>query len=158
MSNHFHRGKGNKGEKKYLVTPVKPKSNAEIVAIGETYNTALKEVLRSRDVLRFRNFLQADKRALPEDMLADTFKLETMLYQLILNQPDLVDLHAEARTWLDGNTVKLDGRTLLQAAGITPEQKREEFEAQEDPSKSRRTIFLNVPPPKSEPLDRHHDN
>jgi hypothetical protein len=158
----FHgKGKGDKGEKKYLATPILPKNREQIEAAGADYNSQLKEVLRQGDVEQFRAFLQKDKRALPEEMLADKLKLETMMHQLIVSMPDLADLHSTSRDWLDSNTITLDGRTLLQAAGISPEQKLEEYRASRpeasDEKKKRQIVFLNLPT-KPDPLDRHSDN
>jgi hypothetical protein len=102
--NGSHQPKGT-GEKQFRATPVSPKNKEQLSATGENYNAALKEVLRSRDVFRFRNFLSSDKRALPDEMLADILKLETMLHLLILSLTDLSDLHAESQKWLDENTV-----------------------------------------------------
>ncbi len=148
VSNNFHAKshKGEKGEKKYLVTPVIPKSEGEISA-GTGYVADLKEILRKRDVFGFRNFLQKTQRALPDEMLADIIKLETMMHQLIVSMPDLSEWHVESRAWLNSNTLLIDGQSLMEAARISPEERWEEFEAnQRDETKpARRTIFLRTP-------------
>ncbi len=145
---HSH---GDKGQKKILATPVNLVNKAGILGQGASYNLELKAILQSQDVARFRAFLQNNQRALPEEMLEDTTRMQTMMHQLTLSMPDLSEMHGAAREWLDGNTVLRSVRSLLEAAQVTPEQKWQEFEeTQTDkPKPNRRTIFLNVPPSRS---------
>jgi len=149
MDNHIHglKGKGEKGEKKYLATPVSLQNKLRLGAEGANYDAELKEILRAGDVLRFRSFLQSSQRALPDEMLEDNTKMQTMMHMLTLSMADLNDLHAASREWLDGNTVLRSVRSLLEASQVTPEEKWQEFEAQQadDEKPKRRTIFLQVP-------------
>ncbi|MEI6046515.1 MAG: hypothetical protein WCS37_19360 [Chloroflexota bacterium] len=94
-----------RGEKRFRATVISPNDKEQLFDVGESYIAALQEVLRSRDVLRFRNFLSSGQQTLPDEMLADTLKLETMLHQIILSLPELSDLHVESQKWLDENSL-----------------------------------------------------
>jgi hypothetical protein len=150
---HQHKGAGDKGQKKILVTPVKPGNKARFAEQEANYNHDLQEILQSLDVERFGQFLQTQQRALPEEMLSDSTRLETMMHQLILSMPELATMHGASREWLDGNTVLRSVRSLLEAAQVSPEQKLQEFDeqAEEAAQKTKRSIiFLNVPPKSTE--------
>lgn len=88
-------------------------------AIPNTYDEQLKLVLKMKDVFRFRHFLAASGRALPPEMLLDIRKMETLMHQIILSMPDLSDMHAESRYWLEQNTV-LQDQSLNEAAKRKP--------------------------------------
>jgi hypothetical protein len=70
-----------------------------------SYTRKLSDVLREKDVDALREFLivsaenrdpdyVAEVEAIPEE------ELRKRMYKMILARPDLSDMHAEARTWL----------------------------------------------------------
>ena len=95
---------GQSANKKLHVTVIKKSASAEVQAHALQYNALLIQVLREDDVVGFRNFLVKVGRALPEEMMLDTLRLESMMKQLILSIPELEDLHPTSREWLDKNT------------------------------------------------------
>lgn len=132
-----------KGGKKWRVSVVKPRNTNQGQKAVDDYNTELAEVLRERNVFRFRNFLAAKGRALPDDMMLDTLKMATLMHQMILSVPELADQHNFSRQWLDENTfVQSSNRSLNEAAkrepGLPP------------PSPKSRTIILKSIPPNPE--------
>jgi hypothetical protein len=137
--------KGKDDEKRYRITPVKAKPSAEKMAQGLLYDMELKDILRKGDVFSFRNFLDRHKRPLPDEMMLDTIKMETVMHQIILTIPELEDLHEKSKKWLDDHTVlKTRGLTLLQASRMSPSEKKEQIEAETAQAEveSRRSINL----------------
>jgi len=116
-------GKDNKGEKKYLVTVVKRPATPEIHAQGIIYDAQLREVLQAGDVVRFRSFLSNSGHALPNDMMRDLQKMQTLMHKLIVNNSELTDLHDSSRQWLDSNTVLGSRISLAEASQVTLEEK-----------------------------------
>ena len=109
-----------KGKGKWRATVVKV-PNREAQLQTQAYNTELAAVLRSRDVCRFRNFLAASGRALPDEMMLDTLKMATLMHQTILVLPELEDLHDFSRQWLADNTlVPANNQSLTEAAKRQP--------------------------------------
>ncbi len=131
-------GKDNKGEKKYLVTVVKRPATPEIHAQGIIYDAQLREILRAGDVVRFRSFLTNSGHALPNDMMRDIQKMQTLMHQLIANHAELTDLHDMSRQWLENNTVLGSRTSLAEASQVTLEEKV----AQQNPKG--RTILLRT--------------
>jgi hypothetical protein len=137
--------RGGDNDKRYRITPIKANPAAEKIAQGLMYDMELKDILRKGDVFGFRNFLARHQRPLPDEMMLDTIKMETIMHQLILTIPDLVDLHDNSKQWLNDNTVlKTRGLTLLQASRLSPEEKQRQIEAEEaqKADRAKRSITL----------------
>lgn len=132
-SPNMDRGKG-----KWRATVVKV-PNREAQTQNQAYDHQLAAVLRSRDVFRFRNFLAASGRSLPDEMMLDTLKMATLMHQTILGLTELADIHDFSRQWLADNTfVPVDNQSLTEAAkrqpGVPP------------PAPGKRTIQLRAIP------------
>lgn len=128
---------------KWRVSVVKAPTPAS-TALND-YNERLAEVLRSRDVFRFRHFLATSGRALPDEMLLDTLKMATMMHQMILSLPQLADLHDFSREWLDENTVLTSKNSSLNEAA---QRKPGATSSVPEPQPGKRSISLR-PLPKS---------
>ena len=114
-SPNLDRGKG-----KWRATVVKV-PNREAQLANQTYDRQLAEVLRTRDVFRFRNFLAASRRALPDEMMLDTLKMATLMHQSILGLAELEEIHDFSRQWLADNTyVPANNASLTEAAKRPP--------------------------------------
>lgn len=127
-----------KGKGKWRATVVKVPDRAAQLE-NQSYDRQLAEVLRTRDVFRFRNFLAASGRALPDEMMLDTLKMATLMHQAIVGMPDLAELHDFSRQWLADNTfVPANNQSLTEAAkrqpGVPP------------PAPGKRTIQLRAIP------------
>jgi len=126
-----------KGQGKWRATVVKV-PNREVQLKNQSYNSELAAVLQARDVFRFRNFLAASGRALPDEMMLDTLKMATLMHQTILGLPELQDIHDFSRQWLADNTFVPSNQSLTEAAkrppGIPP------------PAPGKRTISLRAIP------------
>jgi hypothetical protein len=114
-SPNMDRGKG-----KWRATVVKvPNRDAQLE--NQSYDHQLAAVLRTRDVFRFRNFLAASGRALPDEMMLDTLKMATLMHQAILGLTELADIHDFSRQWLADNTfVPTNNQSLTEAAKRQP--------------------------------------
>ena len=109
-----------KGKGKWRATVVKT-PNREAQLKTQAYNAELAAVLKGRDVFRFRNFLAASGRALPDEMMLDTLKMATLMHQTILALSELEDLHDFSRQWLADNTsVPVNNQSLTEAAKRKP--------------------------------------
>ena len=125
-------------DKKWRVNVVKGTAQPQEAA---RYADELASVLRDRDVFKFRHFLAAKGRPLPDEMMLDPLKLATMLHQLILNLPQLADLHDFSRQWLNDNTgLPKNGQSLSEAAKRPPGE-------MPAPEPGRRVIALRPLPP-----------
>ncbi len=133
----------NKGSGKWRASVIKsplPGQAEAALQASRQYDNELAEVLRSRDVFRFRNFLAAHDRGLPGEMMLDTLKMATLMHQLIQTLPQLADLHEFSREWLNDNTaLPKDNGSLNQAAKRSP--------GVPPPEPGRRTITLRSIPP-----------
>lgn len=118
MSNNAPEG-NSRGNPRWRVNVIKAQNKVEGEGTAEAYTTMLAEVLRTRDVFRFRHFLAASGQGLPGEMLLDTHKIEALMHQLTLNLPALADLHEASRDWLDRNTA-LQDQSLNEAAKRAP--------------------------------------
>lgn len=109
-----------KGKGKWRAAVVKtPNRDAQLKT--QAYSTQLAAVLKNRDVFRFRNFLAASGRALPDEMMLDTLKMATLMHQTILVLPELEELHDFSRQWLADNTaVPANNQSLTEAAKRPP--------------------------------------
>ncbi|MDB5078881.1 MAG: hypothetical protein JWP00_805 [Chloroflexi bacterium] len=137
MSDACSPGMG-KGKGKWRATVVKV-PDREVQSEGQAYNHQLAAVLRGCDVFRFRNFLAASGRALPDEMMLDTLKMATLMHQTILGLAELADMHDFSRQWLADNTfVPSNNQSLTEAAkrppGVPP------------PAPGKRTISLRAIP------------
>ncbi len=119
MSEACSPGMG-KGKGKWRATVVKvPDLEAQLQ--NQTYNQQLAAVLQGCDVFRFRNFLAASGRALPDEMMLDTLKMATLMHQTILGLAELQDMHDFSRQWLTDNTfVPSNNQSLTEAAKRPP--------------------------------------
>jgi hypothetical protein len=127
-----------KGKGKWRATVVKV-PNRETQLQNQAYDRQLAAVLRSRDVFRFRNFLAASGRSLPDEMMLDTLKMATLMHQAILGLAELTDIHDFSRQWLADNTlIPTNNQSLTEAAkrqpGVPP------------PEPGKRTIQLRAIP------------
>jgi hypothetical protein len=124
--------------------PAQPNPDGVLTPLND-YNGQLAEVLRTRDVFRFRHLLASSGRALPDEMMLDVLKLATMMHQMIVALPELADIHDFSRQWLDDNTLlSSSNRSLNEAAQRKPGQAPEGLPA---PKPGRRTISLRSVPP-----------
>ncbi len=134
-----------RGGKKWRVSVVKNVNRQEGREAIDSYNAELAVVLRDKNVFRFRNFLAASGRALPDDMMLDTLKMATVMHHMILSLPELAEMHDFSRQWLDDNTILQSKRRSLNEAAL-----RAPGASQEDdlppPSQGSRTIILKVIP------------
>lgn len=135
-----------KGGGRWRVSVVKPQNLEEARTVNDEYNQQLAEVLRTRDVFKFRNFLAASGRALPQDMMLDPLKMATLMHQLILSVPELAEMHEFSQQWLNDNTfLPKNNSSLNKAAKRAPGAPSVEELPQ--PSPGRRTISLRPLPP-----------
>ncbi|HEX2911630.1 MAG TPA: hypothetical protein VH186_12540 [Chloroflexia bacterium] len=141
---------GAKGAK-WRVTVVKAQNKVAAEQVSDAFNRQLAEVLRGRDVFRFRNFLASSGRALPDEMMLDVYKMETLMHQLTLSFAELSDLHASSREWLEQNTL-LQNRSGLNAAANRPPGEPYAQPAIPPPPPGKRIITLRTvsSPPKPE--------
>ncbi len=140
-----------KGNSKLRVTIVMPQNSASQLDNAANYSLALSDILRRRDVFRFRNFLAANGRGLPDEMMLDTHKMETLLHQLTLTMPALADLHADSRRWLDHHTLLTSQNPSLNEAARRTPGEREEEPGLPPPVAGKRTIFLKLAVPSARP-------
>lgn len=135
---------GNTGKSggKWRVTVVKsPGQTNSGPAQVVSYQQQLAVILRERNVFRFRNFLAANGRALPDDMMLDTLKMANVMHQLILSLPELADLHDFSRQWMRENSLLAPGESLTEAAKRLPGEP-----AIPPPAPGRRSISLKTIP------------
>jgi hypothetical protein len=143
-------GSSGAGKGKWRVAVVKKPVAAQTESASmpmptDDYNRQLAEVLRTRDVFRFRHLLASSGRALPDEMMLDVLKLATMMHQMIVALPELADMHDFSRQWLDDNTLLTsNNRSLNEAAQRKPGEAPEGLPA---PKPGRRTITLRTVPP-----------
>ena len=150
MANHSGESGPFKKGSKVRVTVVKAQNKPEGPAGADDYTEALAAILRQRDVFRFRNFLASSGRALPDEMMLDTLKMETLLHQLTLTMPGLADLHEASRQWLDHNTWLGQNPSLNEAARREPGV-RPDVPGLPQSVQGRRTIYLKIAPPSARP-------
>jgi hypothetical protein len=137
-------------DKKFRITVVKQPAGAEVQARGLIYDSQLGEILKTGDVHRFRNFLSQTGHALPDDMMLDLLRVETVMHQLILNRPDLSEFHANSKDWLDNHTVLgSSGVSLREASEQAEAEMRLREQAQlatktEDSKSKKRVIYLRT--------------